>query len=284
MATFSAATYLLNARTLMGLADAVEPDAKTRARIRFAVEQWIAAMAPSNYLAFNAEAQKKAIETQGESIAQGLANLLHDMRQGHVSMTDESLFEVGRNVATTEGAVVYENELFQLIEYKPLTAKVHERPFLLIPPRINKFYILDLQPENSLIRYAVEQGQRTFVVSWRNPDVSLEHKTWDDYVEHGAIEAINVVQQISGAPQINALGFCVGGTILSNALAVLAARGEDPVASATFLTTLIDFTDTGIPRCVHQRGVRAVPRTANGPGRHDEGPGSGIHLQLPAPQ
>ncbi|MEZ5719786.1 MAG: class I poly(R)-hydroxyalkanoic acid synthase, partial [Burkholderiaceae bacterium] len=246
VAAFSAATYLLNARTLMGLADAVETDAKTRARIRFAVEQWIAAMAPSNYLAFNAEAQKKAIETQGESIAQGLANLLHDMRQGHVSMTDESLFEVGRNVATTEGAVVYENELFQLIEYKPLTAKVHERPFLLIPPCINKFYILDLQPENSLIRYAVEQGQRTFVVSWRNPDASLEHKTWDDYVEHGAIEAINVVQQISGAPQINALGFCVGGTILSNALAVLAARGEDPVASATFLTTLIDFTDTGI--------------------------------------
>ncbi|MCB1988645.1 MAG: class I poly(R)-hydroxyalkanoic acid synthase, partial [Burkholderiaceae bacterium] len=192
VATFSAATYLLNARTLMGLADAVETDAKTRARIRFAVEQWIAAMAPSNYLAFNAEAQKKAIETQGESIAQGLANLLHDMRQGHVSMTDESLFEVGRNVATTEGAVVYENELFQLIEYKPLTAKVHERPFLLIPPCINKFYILDLQPENSLIRYAVEQGQRTFVVSWRNPDASLEHKTWDDYVEHGAIEAINV--------------------------------------------------------------------------------------------
>lgn len=246
VAAFSAATYLLNARTLMGLADAVETDAKTRARIRFAVEQWIAAMAPSNYLAFNAEAQKRAIETQGESIAQGMANLLHDMRQGHVSMTDESLFEVGRNVATTEGAVVYENELFQLIEYKPLTAKVHERPFLLIPPCINKFYILDLQPENSLIRYAVEQGQRTFVVSWRNPDASLEHKTWDDYVEHGAIEAINVVQQISGAPQINALGFCVGGTILSNALAVLAARGEDPVASATFLTTLIDFTDTGI--------------------------------------
>ncbi|MDY0108031.1 MAG: class I poly(R)-hydroxyalkanoic acid synthase [Giesbergeria sp.] len=246
LATFSAASYLLNARTLMGLADAVETDAKTRARIRFAVEQWIAAMAPSNFLALNADAQKKALETQGESIAQGLANLLHDLRQGHVSMTDESLFEVGRNVATTEGAVVFENELFQLIEYKPLTAKVHERPFLLIPPCINKFYILDLQPENSLVRYAVEQGMRTFVVSWRNPDESLGHKTWDDYVQDGAIEAISVVQQITGAPQINALGFCVGGTILSNALAVLAARGEDPVASATFLTTLIDFADTGI--------------------------------------
>lgn len=246
VAAYSAAAYLLNARTLMGLADAVEADPKTRARIRFGVEQWIAAMAPSNYLAFNAEAQKRAIETQGESIALGLANLLHDLRQGHVSMTDETVFEVGRNVATTEGAVVFENELFQLIEYKPLTAKVYERPFLLIPPCINKFYILDLQPENSLIRYAVEQGHRTFVVSWRNPDESLAQKTWDDYVQDGAIQAIEVARQIGGSAQINALGFCVGGTILGNALAVLAARGEEPVASATFLTTLLDFTDTGI--------------------------------------
>ncbi|WP_010458924.1 PHA/PHB synthase family protein [Acidovorax radicis] len=246
VAAFSAAAYLLNARTLMGLADAVESDEKTKARIRFGVEQWMAAMAPSNFLAFNAEAQKKAIETKGESIAKGMQNLLHDITQGHVSMTDESLFEVGRNVATTEGAVVFENELFQLLEYKPLTAKVYERPFLLVPPCINKFYILDLQPENSLIRYAVDQGHRTFVVSWRNPDDSLAHKTWDDYVEDGAMAAIDVVQNITGADQINALGFCVGGTILSNALAVLAARGDEPVASATFLTTLIDFTDTGI--------------------------------------
>ena len=246
VAAFSAAAYLLNARTLMGLADAVEGDEKTRARIRFGVEQWMAAMAPSNFLAFNAEAQKKAIETKGESIAKGMQNLLHDIRQGHVSMTDESLFEVGRNVATTEGAVVYENELFQLLEYKPLTTKVYERPFLLVPPCINKFYILDLQPENSLIRYAVEQGHRTFVVSWRNPHEDLAHKTWDDYVEDGAMAAIDVVQSITGADQINALGFCVGGTILSNALAVMAARGQEPVASATFLTTLIDFADTGI--------------------------------------
>ncbi|MBO9676885.1 MAG: class I poly(R)-hydroxyalkanoic acid synthase [Acidovorax sp.] len=247
VAAFSAAAYLLNARTMMGLAEAVEADEKTRARIRFGVEQWMAAMAPSNFLAFNADAQKKALETQGESIAKGIANLLHDMRQGHVSMTDESLFEVGRNVATTEGAVVFENELFQLIEYKPLTAKVYERPFLLVPPCINKFYILDLQPDNSLIRYTVEQGHRTFVVSWRNPDASLEHKTWDDYIEDAVLEAIAVVRQITGAEQLNALGFCVGGTMLANALAVLAARGEEaPVASATFLTTLIDFTDTGI--------------------------------------
>lgn len=246
LAAFSAAVYQLNAKALMGLSDAVQADEKTRTRIRFAVEQWVAAAAPSNFLAFNAEAQQKAIDTQGASIAKGMQNLLHDMRQGHMSMTDESLFEVGRNVATTEGAVVFENELFQLIEYKPLTAKVHERPFLLIPPCINKYYILDLQPDNSLIRYAVAQGQRTFVVSWRNPDESLAAKTWDDYIEDAAIKAIHVTQEITKSKTINALGFCVGGTILGTALAVLAARGEKPVASVTFLTALLDFTDTGI--------------------------------------
>jgi len=246
LATYAAAAYLLNTRAMMGLVDAANTDAKTKARLQFAVEQWAAAAAPSNYLAFNAEAQKKAIDTKGESIAKGVQNLLHDIQQGHVSMTDESLFEVGRNVATTEGQVVYENEFFQLIEYKPLTAKVYERPFLLIPPCINKFYILDLQPTNSFIRYAVSQGQRTFVVSWRNPDASLAQTTWDDYVEDVAIRAIDVVREISGAKQINALGFCVGGTILSNALAVLAARKQKPVAAATFLTTLIDFSDTGV--------------------------------------
>jgi polyhydroxyalkanoate synthase len=203
-------------------------------------------MSPSNYLALNPEAQQKAIDTKGESLAKGIQNLLHDMEQGHVSMTDESVFEVGKNVATTEGAVVYENEIFQLIEYKPLTAKVHERPFLLVPPCINKYYILDLQPENSLIRYAVSQGHRTFVVSWRNPDESLGHLTWDDYIEQALLRAIKVVQEIGGTPQINALGFCVGGTMLSAALAVLAARNEHPVASATLLTTLVDFTDTGV--------------------------------------
>ena len=246
LAAFSASAYLLNARTLMGLADAVEADTKARARIRFAVEQWLAASAPSNFLAFNADAQQKAIETKGQSIAKGVQNMLHDLQQGHVSMTDESLFEVGKNVATTEGAVVFENELFQLIEYKPLTARVYEKPFLLVPPCINKFYILDLQPENSLIRYAVSQGHRTFVVSWRNPDASLAKKTWDNYVQDAAIKAITVTQEITGAKTINALGFCVGGTILGTALAVLAASGEKPVASATFLTALLDFTDTGI--------------------------------------
>nr|WP_245896463.1 class I poly(R)-hydroxyalkanoic acid synthase [Ottowia oryzae] len=246
MAAFTAAAYLLNARTMMAMAEAAEGDEKSRQRVRFAVEQWVAAASPSNFLALNADAQQKAIETQGESLAKGLANILHDMRQGHVSMTDESLFEVGKNVATTEGAVVFENDYFQLIEYKPLTAKVYEKPFLMVPPCINKFYILDLQPENSLIRYAVSQGHRTFVVSWRNPDASMEKATWDDYIENAAIEAIHVVQALTGAKTINALGFCVGGTILTSALAVLAARGEKPVASMTLLTTLIDFRDTGI--------------------------------------
>ncbi len=246
MAAYSAAVYLLNARTMMGLADAVEADAKTRSRIRFAIEQWMAAAAPSNFLAFNAEAQKIAVETKGESIAKGMQNLMHDLRQGHVSMTDESLFEVGKNVATTEGAVVFENAFFQLIEYKPLSAKVYEKPFLMVPPCINKFYILDLQPENSLVRYAVAQGHRTFVVSWRNPDASMATATWDDYIEQAVIKAIAVTQDITGAPSINALGFCVGGTMLGTALAVLAARGEKPVASATLLTSLLDFTDTGI--------------------------------------
>ena len=246
VAKFISSAYQLNASTLMGLAEAAKGDAKTKARLRFAVEQWMAAAAPSNFLALNAEAQKMAIETRGESIAKGLANMLHDLKQGHVSMTDESIFEVGKNVATTEGAVVFENEYFQLLEYKPLTEQVYEKPFLMVPPCINKFYILDLQPENSLIRYAVAQGHRTFVMSWRNPDQSMADKTWDDYIDNAAIKAIGVVQEISGAKTINALGFCVGGTILATALSVLAARGEKPVESVTLLTSLLDFTDTGI--------------------------------------
>ena len=245
-AAFSAAAYLLNAKTLTQMIEAVETDAKTRARIQFAVEQLTAAAAPSNFMATNAEAQKKAIDTKGESIAKGIQNLLHDIKQGHVSMTDESVFEVGKNVATTEGAVVFENEYFQLIEYKALTDKVFEKPFLMVPPSINKFYILDLQPENSLVRYAAAQGHRTFLVSWRNPDASLAKATWDDYIENAVIKAISVTQEISGSKTINALGFCVGGTMLGTALAVLAARGEKPVASATFLTSMLDFSDTGV--------------------------------------
>ena len=245
-AAMVAQAYLLNARTLMQMAESVQGDAKTKAKIRFAVQQWVDAASPANFLATNPEALAKAIETKGESITQGMQLLWKDIEQGHMSQTDESSFEVGRNVATSEGAVVFENALFQLIEYKPLTAKVHERPMLFVPPCINKYYILDLQPENSVIRYTVEQGHRVFVISWRNPDASLAAKTWDDYIADGPITAIAAVQDITGAEQINTLGFCVGGTILASALAVLAARGEQPAASMTLLTTLLDFSETGI--------------------------------------
>jgi len=246
MASFTAAVYLLNAKTLLRLVDAVEADDKTRARIRFTVEQLNAAAAPSNFLAMNADALHAAIETKGQSISKGVRNLLQDYNKGHMSMTDESLFTVGQNIATTEGAVVFENDYIQLIEYKPLTDKVYEKPFLLVPPSINKYYILDLQPDNSLIRYAVAQGHRTFVVSWRNPDASLEKATWDDFIEHAILKAISVTKEITGAKSVNTLGFCVGGTMLSTALAVLAARGDTSVASTTFLTAMVDFADTGV--------------------------------------
>ena len=271
-AAVTAQLYLLNARTLMQMADSVQGDAKTKGRIQFAVQQWIDATSPSNFLALNPDALKKALDTKGESIVVGMQHLLEDLKKGHVSQTDETVFEVGKNVATSAGSVVFENDLFQLIEYKPLTAKVHERPMLFVPPCINKYYILDLQPENSVIRYTVEQGHRTFVVSWRNPDDSLVGKTWDDYIEQGPIAAISTVMAITGAPTINTLGFCVGGTILSTALAVLAARGKQPAHSVTLLTTLLDFESTGILDIfIDEAGVKLREMTIgeespNGPG------------------
>ena len=243
---FLAELYLLNARTLLRLAKSVEGDAKTQARIRFAVLQWIDAAAPSNFLALNPEAQRKAIETNGASLLHGVTQLWNDAQRGHLSQTDETAFEVGRNVATTAGSVVFENDYFQLIEYAPLTAKVHERPMLFVPPCINKFYILDLQPDNSLIRYTVGEGHRVFVMSWKNAGEEIAKRSWDDYIEGAALRAIAIVQEITGQEQINTLGFCIGGTILASALAVLAARGERPAASMTLLTTFLDFSETGI--------------------------------------
>ena len=242
---FMAAMYLLNSRTLQRLADQLSGDEKARQRVRFAVQQWADAASPGNFLAFNPEALAKAVSTQGESLTQGLQHLLNDIRQGHMSQTDESVFEVGVNVATTAGAVVYENPYFQLIEYTPLTPKVHEVPFLFVPPCINKYYILDLQPDNSLVRYMLSQGHRVFMVSWVNADDDLAQSTWDDYVEHGVIKAIDVTREITGADQVNALGFCVGGTLIATALATLAAQGRKPVRSLTLLTTFLDFVNTG---------------------------------------
>lgn len=243
---YNVAVYLLNARFLNLLAESVQAPEKKKQKIRFAVQQMVDAMSPANFLATNPEAQAKIVETGGESLMQGITQMLEDLQKGRISLTDESAFEVGKNVATTEGSVVFENRLFQLIQYKPLSKTVHQRPLLMVPPCINKFYILDLQPENSLVRYAVEQGHTVFLVSWANPDQSMADVTWDDYIEQGAIKAIEVTQEISKQEQFNIFGFCVGGTIVSTALAVLADRGIHPASSLTLLTTLLDFSNTGV--------------------------------------
>lgn len=243
---YVAGLYEINAHFMSGLAENVEADAKTKAKIKFAVQQWIDAMSPANYFATNPEAQKKLFDTQGESLQAGLANMLGDLQKGRISQTDESAFEVGKNVANSAGAVVFQNEIFQLIQYQPLTPSVHERPLLMVPPCINKFYILDLQPDNSVVRNAVASGHTVFLVSWCNPGKKEAHYSWDDYIGDGVIRAIEVAQDISKQKRINMLGFCVGGTMLTTALAVLAARGEQPAESLTLLTTLLDFTDTGI--------------------------------------
>ena len=247
---YFADVYLLNARFLSGMADAVEADAKTRTKIRFAVQQWVDAMAPSNYLALNPDALQKLVETRGESLRSGLSMFLADALKGRISMTDEAAFDIGRNVATSAGKVIFENEIIQLIQYQPLTATVHEKPLLIVPPCINKFYILDLQPENSLVRHAVTEGHTVFLVSWRNPMAEQAALTWDDYIEDGVIRAIDVARDITKQKTIDMLGFCVGGTMLTTALAVVAAREGDadaqPAASLTLLTTLLDFSDTGI--------------------------------------
>ena len=243
---FTAAAYLLNSQFLTKLAESVQLPKRTKQKIIFSVGQLVDAMSPANFFATNPEAQSKLIATRGESLTKGIANMLTDMKKGRISQTDESAFEVGSNVATTAGQVVFENHLFQLIQYAPLEKTVHQVPLLMVPPCINKFYILDLQPDNSVVRYAVEQGHTVFLVSWANPDLSHSHTTWDDYIQTGVIEAIHTVQAISGQKKINTFGFCVGGTLLSTALSVLAARGEQVAASVTLLTTLLDFEDTGI--------------------------------------
>jgi len=238
--------YLLNTKFVKELVELIPAaDDKARNKMRFFARQITDAMAPSNYAATNPEFIKLALETKGQSISDGINNLIRDFEKGRISMTDESVFDVGRNIANTEGAVVFENELMQLIQYAPLTPKVGTRPLVLVPPCINKFYIMDLQPENSLIRYMVEQGNTVFLVSWRNPKEEQGNLTWEDYLEHGPIVALHIAQEICKVKQVNALGFCVGGTILTSALAVLKGRGEDIVSSLTLLTTLLDFSDTG---------------------------------------
>jgi len=231
--------WLLNAISTLDLKDT------TRERLEFFTKQYLDAIAPSNFPATNPEVLKLAVETNGENFAAGMRNLLADLEKGRISMTDESVFEVGKNVAVTEGAVVFECPLFQLIQYVPTTEKVSSRPLLIVPPCINKFYILDLEPQNSLVRFALDQGHPVFMVSWRNIGPSLAETKWDDYIEQGVILAIHETQAISKSKQIDTLGFCIGGTLLTMSLAALSARGEEPAATLTLLAAMLDFSDVG---------------------------------------
>jgi polyhydroxyalkanoate synthase subunit PhaC len=238
-------SYLMTSKMLMESVDEAGLDTATRQRMRFFMRQYLDAMSPSNYLLTNPEALKMALATGGESLQEGMKNLVADVEKGQISITDESAFRVGENIAASEGAVVFENDLIQLIQYTPLTAKVFERPLLMVPPCINKFYLMDLQPENSFVRYAVEQGHTSFMVSWRNVKEDQGTLTWDEYIQMGVLDAIEAVQAITGAERINALGFCIGGTLLCSGLAVLARKKRHPVESLTLLTSLLDFTEVG---------------------------------------
>ncbi|HEX6155265.1 MAG TPA: alpha/beta fold hydrolase, partial [Burkholderiales bacterium] len=238
-------SYLLAAGYLEDLVEscALEPAAKER--LRFAARQWIDASSPANFAATNPAALRQAIATQGESLTRGLANLLGDVQKKRISQSDEARFEVGRNLGVTPGEVVFENELIQLIQYRATTAKVAARPLVMVPPCINKFYILDLQQENSFVAHAVSEGHTVFMVSWRNVGAEQGHFTWDDYLEKGVFAALRVAKEIAGCDQVNALGFCVGGTLLGAALSVLTQQNKNWVASVTFLATMLDFSDTG---------------------------------------
>jgi polyhydroxyalkanoate synthase len=242
---WNAALYLLNANFLQRMADAVDSDEKSRDRIRFFTRQWLDAASPANFLPTNPEAQRKLFDTKGESLVKGMENLMADLGKGHISITDEQAFDVGRNVGTSTGAVVFRNDVAELIQYAPSTPTVGSRALLLVPPFINKYYILDLQPDNSFVAHAVAQGHTVFLVSWVNAQDEHATLTWDDYIERGVVDQIDAVLAITGQRTVNALGFCVGGTILATALAALAARGRKPVESLTLMTSLLDFEEPG---------------------------------------
>ncbi|MFZ5510457.1 MAG: PHA/PHB synthase family protein, partial [Pseudomonadota bacterium] len=238
--------YLINADFLRRLAETLPvEDGAAKSRVRFLTRQYVDALAPSNFVATNPEFVKIALETKGASITEGIRNMIADLEKGRISMTDDKAFELGRNLAVTPGQVIFENEVMQLIQYAPLTDRVAERPLLIIPPCINKYYVLDLQPENSVVRYLLEQGQTVFLASWRNPGPEQGHLTWDDYLEQGVLTALRVTREVVGLERINLLGYCIGGTLLASALAVAQARGEDAVESLSLFTTLLDFSDTG---------------------------------------
>jgi len=237
--------YQLNVDYLEEVVGLLNLNSSSKSRLAFICRQLADAMSPANNPATNPQALKQAYQSGGKTFIHGADLFAADVARGRISMTDETAFEVGRNIAITPGEVIFENELIQLIQYRATSARVYSRPLLIIPPFINKYYILDLQESNSFVRYCVEQGMTTFIVSWRNIPEELGHLTWDDYLDKGIFEAIDAVRSVSGSESINTLGFCVGGTLLATALAVSAAERKNQVNSLTLLASMLDFSDTG---------------------------------------
>ena len=236
---------LLNERWLEQAIAAAALDPASERHARFFLRQWVDSMSPANFAPTNPEVLELAARSGGESLARGLQRAAGDARRGALTMTDEQAFEVGRNLAVTPGAVIHRNEIVELIHYRPVGATVHARPLVIVPPFINKYYILDLQPGNSFVRFALEQGFDVYILSWRNAPATLGHLRWEDYAQRGVLESIAIAREVSRSAQVNALGFCVGGTLLSTALALAAAKGEHPAASTTLLATMLDFSDVG---------------------------------------
>ncbi|MDX2173637.1 MAG: class I poly(R)-hydroxyalkanoic acid synthase [Bacteroidota bacterium] len=238
--------YLLLEKFSKKIIEDVDFDTKAKKKLEFYNSQYMDLLSPSNFLFTNPEVLKLANETNGKSLWDGFTNLIADIEKGRIAQVDELAFKVGENLATTPGAVVFENELIQLIQYSPSKSQVYEIPLLIIPPWINKYYILDLQPKNSFVKFFVDLGVTVFIVSWKNPNSTLGHLTFDDYVCEGALKAIDVTKEISSSKKINTLGYCLGGTLLSIASAILADDTiNNPILSATFLATMIDFSNIG---------------------------------------
>jgi polyhydroxyalkanoate synthase len=243
-------SYLLVSKWLRDQVQGVEGlDEHTAEKVEFFTERYLDAMSPTNFAATNPAVIEKVIETKGANLVHGLKNMLEDLEAGkgelRIRMTDTSAFELGGNVATTPGKVVFQNRMFQLIQYTPATDTVLKRPLLVIPPWINKYYVMDLQPKNSLLKWLVDQGHTVFVVSWVNPDSSYAETSFADYVTDGVIAAVDAVEQATGESEINMIGYCIGGTLLATTLAYMQAKGDQRVKSATFLTTMIDFASPG---------------------------------------
>jgi polyhydroxyalkanoate synthase subunit PhaC len=243
-------SYLIAARHIQHAVAGVEglPE-ESQKKIAFFTRQYVDALAPSNFAATNPQVLRETMSSGGQNLIKGLNNLLADIEKGEgqlrISMTDERAFQLGKNVATTPGKVVFQNALLQLIQYVPATAQVFRRPLLIIPPWINKYYILDLRASNSFIKWAVEQGHSVFVVSWVNPDKALAQKSFDDYLTEGALAAMDAVRAATGEDKLNVIGYCLGGTLLGATLAWLAAKGDTRVAAATFFVSLLDFSQPG---------------------------------------